>query len=191
MVPRAGVRRVRRHARLHHHARAARVRRPGQTRQLGRAARHIPAAAQAVQHSLRPRHVRGLDPRRVPLRPVQRARLRHGRHRVHIRAGLLRVRVRGYVRELARGSIRLQEVRHPLRSHLRHRLPPHAIVQLDILTFKSSRVGGGVFAAVQLVRIVGHHGGGPAAFRSTVPRRALLHRDVLQRVQRGSRGGGW
>ena len=121
MVARAGLRRVRRHARLHHHPRAARVRlRQGIRRPT---ARHLSTPAQALQRRVHPRHVRRLDPGRLPLRPVQRARVRHGEHRVHIRAGLLRVRVRRYVRQLARGPIRLQEVRHPLRHRLRDRRP--------------------------------------------------------------------
>ena len=96
----------------------------------------------ALQRRVHPRHVRRLDPGRLPLRPVQRARVRHGEHRVHIRAGLLRVRVRRYVRQLARGPIRLQEVRHPLRHRLRDRLPPHRSSNLVILL--ASRVASGV-----------------------------------------------
>ena len=80
MVARAGLRRVRRHARLHHHPRAARVR-----------LRQDPAtnstppfdACAGVTTSCTPSARSAIGSRAPALRPVQRARVRHGEHRVH------------------------------------------------------------------------------------------------------------
>ena len=114
--PRPRLHRVRVHAGVH---RAPR--RDAARRDRGRA-RLVPAPAPALQRRVRPRHLRGLDPGRVPVRALSRARLRDGRHRVHLRPRVRLQRFSWHVRRLPRRRARPQALRRGVRRHLRRRV---------------------------------------------------------------------